>query len=294
MSNRVIKSDLILLLTAVIWGFAFVAQRAGMEHIGPFTYNTLRFAHGSLVLLPFVITKFKIIKTDPVDSGFEIKILLKGGVFAGIILFIGASLQQTGLVYTTAGKAGFITGLYVILVPIIGLFLRQRPGIGTWFGAILALIGMYLLSVTETLTISHGDDLVLIGSFVWAVHVLIIGLYSKKVDPVRLAFIQFVICAALSLVSALIFETFDFDSIRLAAIPILYGGIMSAGIAFTLQVVGQRYAPPAHAAIIMSLEAVFAVLGGWWILSETMTSRGIVGCALMLLGMLVSGSRRKF
>ena len=294
MSNRVIKSDLILLLTAAIWGFAFVAQRAGMEHIGPFTYNTLRFALGSLVLLPFVFTKFRIIETGHVDSGIEIKILLKGGVLAGIILFFGATLQQTGLVYTTAGKAGFITGLYVILVPIIGLFLRQRPGIGTWAGAILAVIGLFLLSVSETLTISRGDDLVLIGSFVWAVHVLIIGMYSKKVDPVRLAFTQFVICAVLSLVSALIFETFDLASIRLAAIPILYGGIMSAGIAFTLQVIGQRYAPPAHAAIIMSLEAVFAVLGGWWLLSETMTSRGILGCVLMLFGMLVSGSRRKF
>lgn len=290
MANRVLKSDLILLLAAAIWGFAFVAQRAGMEHLGPFTYNSLRFILGSLCLLPFVVKKSPFDPPKPVSGHVDFSHpLIKGGIAAGLILFAGATCQQTGLVYTTAGKAGFITGLYVILVPIIGIFLKQRTGIATWIGAVIGAAGLYLLSVTEGLTLAPGDGLVLIGSFVWAGHVLVIARYSREVDPVKLAFVQFIICSFFSLICAVIFETVTVQDIVAAAIPILYGGIMSAGIAFTLQVVGQRGSPAAHAAIILSLEAVFAVLGGWWILGENLSTRGMVGCMLMLAGMVVSG-----
>ncbi|MCX6647298.1 MAG: DMT family transporter [bacterium] len=293
MNIRIVKTDLILLLAATIWGFAFVAQRAGMEHLGPFTYNALRFALGSICLIPFVLKKSPY--DPPVESGRFASIshhLIKGGLAAGLILFAGAACQQVGLVYTTAGKAGFITGLYVIFVPIVGIFLKHRTGVATWIGAAIGTTGLFLLSMTETLKLAPGDGIVLVGSFIWAFHVLVIGRYSKEVDPVKLAFVQFVICASLSLICALIFETVTVEAIKAAAIPILYGGIMSAGVAFTLQVVGQRGSPAAHAAIILSLEAVFAGIGGWWILGETLSSRGILGCALMLAGMLVSGLKR--
>jgi drug/metabolite transporter (DMT)-like permease len=293
MHNRVLKSDLILLLAATIWGFAFVAQRAGMEFLGPFTFNALRFMLGSVCLIPFAFRKS--LYDPPPESGKFASLshhLIKGGIAAGLILFAGASCQQIGLVVTTAGKAGFITGLYVILVPIVGIFLKQRTGVWTWIGAVVGTTGLFLLSMTDTLKLSPGDGIVLVGSFIWAFHVLVIARYSKEVDPVKLAFVQFVICSFLSLICALIFETATVQAILAAAIPILYGGVMSAGIAFTLQVVGQRGSPAAHAAIILSLEAVFAGLGGWMILGETLSSRGIIGCILMLAGMVISSLKR--
>jgi drug/metabolite transporter (DMT)-like permease len=192
------------------------------------------------------------------------------------------------LVYTTAGKAGFITGLYVIIVPLLGLFWRQQPRIGTWIGAVLAAIGLYFLSVTEEFTIELGDLLVLIGAFFWAAHVLIIGWLSPRINPVKLAFSQYVACSVLSLITASLIEDITMLSIFQAAIPILYGGLLSVGIAYTLQVIAQRDAHPAHAAILLSLEAVFAAIGGWLILGEIISARGLFGCGLMLAGMLLS------
>jgi drug/metabolite transporter (DMT)-like permease len=193
-----------------------------------------------------------------------------------------------GLVYTTAGNAGFITGLYVVIVPIMGLFWHQRPGAGTWIGAFLAAVGLYLLCITDEFTISFGDLLELMGAFLWAGHVLIIGWLSPKIDSIKLAFTQFAACSVLSLITAIIVETIAFKALIQAAIPILYGGVLSVGVAYTLQVVAQRKAHPAHAAIFLSMEAVFAAVGGWLILSETLTHRGLVGCLLMLSGMLLS------
>jgi len=282
------KSNLLLLLTAVIWGFAFVAQRAGMEFLGPFTFNTARFTLGSLSLIPLLIInrnkKFEKEKFLPLNN----KNLLFGGLAAGTMLFLGATFQQGGLVYTEAGKAGFITGFYVILVPILGLFVRQKTSPITWLGAIVATVGLYFLSLNETFDINIGDVLVLIGSFFWAVQILVIGFYSNKVEPFQLAFTQFVVCAGLSLVAALISETIVLQNFVNAILPILYAGIFSVGIAFTIQVVAQREAHPANAAIIMSLEAVFAVIGGWLILNESIPIRGLIGCSLMLVGMILS------
>jgi drug/metabolite transporter (DMT)-like permease len=289
MKGVTVKSDALLLTTAIIWGFAFVAQRVGMDYVGPFTFNGIRFALGSLSLLPLVlIGQEQRIATNPILPRPGLTTILLGGGALGLALFAGASLQQIGLVYTTAGKAGFITGLYVIVVPILGLFWRQQPKIGTWIGAFLAAIGLYFLSVTEQFTIELGDLLVLIGAFFWAAHVLIIGWLSPRINPIKLAFSQYVACSILSLITASIIEVITLNSIMQAGIPILYGGLLSVGIAYTLQVVAQRDAHAAHAAILLSLEAVFAAIGGWLVLGETIPFRGLFGCGLMLAGMLLS------
>jgi drug/metabolite transporter (DMT)-like permease len=283
-----IKSDLMLVITAVIWGFAFTAQRMGMDHIGPFTYSAVRFALGAAMLLPLAIFSVRRRIFTPSAATGGMRVYLWGGGLAGLALYGGISFQQTGLVYTSAGNAGFITGLYVVIVPIMGLIWRQSSTAGSWLGALLAAGGLYLLSVTEDFGISRGDLLVLCGAVIWALHVHIIARVAPRSDPLMLAVIQFTICTALSWASALMFETIQWDGIVRAAIPILYGGVMSVGIAYTLQVVAQRNAHPAHAAIILSLEVVFAALGGWWILGESFTSRALFGCGLMLAGMLLS------
>ena len=282
--QEVMVSDLLLLIVALIWGFGFVAQRAGMEHVGPYTYNGIRFLLGGICLLPLAMRtsqgrrSYLSPKINPLSAGF----------LAGLILFAGASLQQIGLVYTSAGKAGFITGLYVIFVPIFGLLFRQRTGFGTWIGALLATVGMYLLSAQADFSIAKGDLLVLIGAVFWALHVLVLGYLSPRTIPIRLAMVQFLFCGLFSLIVALLTESITLQSIVDAAIPILYGGLCSVGIGYTLQVVAQRRAHPAHAAILLSLEAVFAAVGGWWLLGEVLSPRGLTGCGLMLGGMLLS------
>ncbi len=289
MPAKSFKADALLLLTAIIWGFAFVAQRVGMDHVGPFTFNGVRFALGSASLLPLIWLTSR--RRDPAPRHLPQvggRDLLRGGLLAGLALFGGASLQQVGLVYTTAGNAGFITGLYVVIVPLLGLIWRQRPALGTWLGAVLATIGLFLLSVTADFRIAFGDLLVLIGAFIWAGHVLLIGWLSPRMEPLKLSAIQFAVCAVLSLLTALAIETISLAGILAAALPILYGGLFSVGIAYTLQVVAQRDAHPAHTAIILSLEGVFAALGGWWLLGEVLSARGLLGCALMLSGMLLS------
>jgi drug/metabolite transporter (DMT)-like permease len=299
MNPRTFKDDSLLLLTAAIWGFAFVAQRAGMEHIQPFTYNGVRFALGSLSVLPLILLLRKRSRRNsgPVRSSRPLG-GSKGatgsagvwlyGLLCGSVLFAAASLQQVGIVYTTAGKAGFITGLYVVLVPLSGLLWGQRAGWSRWVGAALALAGLYLLSVTRGITIARGDFLVLLSALFWTAHVQLIGWFSPKTDSLVLASIQFAVCSVLSLVVAAGTEAVVLEAILRAAIPILYGGLCSVGIAYTLQVVIQKTAHPAHAAIILSLEGAFAVLGGWLILGETLSLRGLAGCALMLAGMIVS------
>jgi drug/metabolite transporter (DMT)-like permease len=289
MPARHLKSDLLFLLSAVIWGFAFVAQRMGMDHVGPFTFNGIRFFLGAMVLVPFICRSQKYQpRTYAGNRQTSARRLIFYGGLAGLAIFAGASLQQVGLVYTTAGKAGFITGLYVVIVPIMGLLWGQRTNTGTWGGALMAAAGMYLLSVNEDLTVSFGDLLELIGAVLWACHIHLIGWLSPKTDSLRLAFIQFMVCAAASLVTAVVIETASVADIVAAALPIIYGGALSVGVAYTLQVVAQRHAHPAHAAILLSLEAVFAAVGGWLILGEVMSGRGMVGCILMFTGMLVS------
>jgi drug/metabolite transporter (DMT)-like permease len=288
------RANLLLTLTAAIWGFAFVAQRAGMEHVQPFTFNAIRFAIGGLFLWPFLIYLDR--QRHPVgrvaNPPYSRRTLLIGGLLAGVVLFAAATLQQMGLVYTTAGKAGFITGLYVILVPLLALGLGHRTSAATWIGAILAMIGLYFLSVTGDFTIDPGDLLVLAGAFLWATHILVLGHFSPRISrptgTTRLALIQFMTCALLSLFAALISETITLDAINLALLPILYAGVMSVGVGYTLQVFSQHQARPSHAAIILSLESVFAVIAGWLLLGEQLSWRGLLGCGLMLVGIMVS------
>lgn len=289
MKAHSLKSDILLLITATIWGTAFVAQRVGMDSIGPFAFNGARFAMGSLTLVPLLlISRGRRASAQDILPPPTPKLLALGGLLCGTILFAGASLQQVGLIYTTAGKAGFITGLYVIIVPLLGLFWKQQPAAGTWIGAVLATAGLYLLSVTTAFTIAYGDLLQLLGAFCWATHVLVIGWLSLRVNPIRLAFLQFVACSVLSFLTAALVEVITWQMFSQAAVPILYAGVLSVGIAYTLQVVAQRESHPAHAAILMSLESVFAALCGWLLLDETFSLRGIVGCTLMLTGMLLS------
>ncbi|BBO84290.1 transporter [Desulfosarcina ovata subsp. sediminis] len=286
---RYLKSDLLCLLTATIWGFAFVAQRVGMDHVGPFTFNGIRFLLGALVLVPFIRRNRGRSARQPARHfpGSQRKLLFYGSL-AGLALFGGASLQQVGLVYTTAGNAGFITGLYVVLVPIMGLLWGQRTNAGTWLGALMAAIGLYLLSIKSGFTISFGDFLELLGALLWAAHIHLIGWMSPKTDALPLAFVQFMVCALASLATAVGVETASVARIAAASTAILYGGVLSVGVAYTLQVVAQRDAHPAHAAILLCLESVFAAVGGWLVLDEVMAGRAMIGCVLMLAGMLVS------
>lgn len=284
MHSRNIRADLILLLVAVIWGFGFVAQRLGMDSLGPFAFNGSRFLLGALSLLPLLL----IFKAKPGMA--EPRALLRGGTLAGLFLFAGASLQQVGLLYTTAGNAGFITGLYIILVPMIALCWGQKTGMNTWTGCVLAVIGLYLLSVDENFSINKGDLLNLVGALFWAGHVLLIGRLSPHMDSLRLSVVQFAVCALLCLGVSLVFEPGSLSLPNLIAgwEPVVYAGVVSVGIAYTLQVVAQKDAPASHAAILLSLEAAFAALGGWWLLDEQLDSRAFMGCGLMLAGMLVS------
>ena len=277
------KSDFILLFVATIWGFAFVAQRMGMDHVGPFTFNGLRFVLGCLSLLPIIYFQ----RNSPsakTNTG-----LIKSGIISGIFLFLGISFQQVGLVYTTAGKAGFITGLYVVIVPFLNLFFKQdKTGPGTWIGAVLACVGMFLLSVTNNMRMEFGDVLVLFSAICFAFHLIIIGRWSNRFNTAKLSLVQCIVCSVLSLLVAAIFETFILSDILKISIPLRYGGVMSVGVAYSLQIYGQKNSPASHAAILLSLEAVFAAIGGWLILNEILSGRAFLGCALMLTGMLIS------
>ena len=287
MKSQAIRADLLMLLAAAIWGFAFVAQREGMETMGPFLFNTARFFIGTVFLLPIVwyLSKKKKISTGKETST---KKLWVAGTVAGLFLFTASSFQQVGIQYTTAGKAGFITGLYIFFVPLIGIFFGQRTGSGTWLGAFIAVIGLYLLSINEDFSIARGDLLQLICAVFFAAHVLVIGYVAKRMDPLKLSLIQYFVSGVLSFFIAVAIEVITWQMIVDTAIPLLYAGIMSIGVGYTLQVVAQQHAKSSHAAIILGLEGAFAVLGGWLILDENLSTRGLIGCGLMLSGMFLS------
>jgi drug/metabolite transporter (DMT)-like permease len=281
-----LRANLMLLLTACIWGFGFIGQRVGMDHIGPYFFNALRFLLGAVSLLPVCwLLRKKSATAQP--SG---KTSWSFYWMAGIALFCGATCQQVGMTFeeTTAGKAGFITGLYLVLVPIIGFYLRQRIGWLTVLGVLLATIGLYFLSVTEGFVIEKGDSLVLIGALFWAVHVQVVGYASKQVDPLRLAVAQYAICSAISFILAFVLEDVAMAPMIDSLGPILYCGLVSVGIAYTLQIFAQQSVDPSRAAILLSLEAVFAVFAGWLMLDESLTTRETYGCILMFAGMLLS------
>jgi drug/metabolite transporter (DMT)-like permease len=285
MRSHALRADLLMLLTAMIWGSSFVAQRLGMDSIGPFLYSGLRFALAALILLPVLrlLEGRSSAAVAPLNRQ-----LLRGGALMGLALALGINLQQVGLLFTSVTNSGFITGLYVIIVPLLGLLIGHKTGLGIWLGASLAVVGMFLLSVGEGFQVASGDWLQLAGAFVWGVHVLLVGFFAGRHDPLRLALVQFVTCALISLLLALIFEEIQLQSIIAAGPAILYGGVFGVAIGFTLQVVAQKDAIASHAAIILSLEAVFAAIAGAWLLGESLELRGYFGCALMFTGMLVA------
>ena len=285
MPNHALRADLLMLLTALIWGTGFVAQTAGMDHIGPYLFSGLRFALGSLCLMPLILRNAK---TARVPEPLLNRGMLRAGIIMGLALALGINLQQVGLLFTSVTNSGFITGLYVIVVPLLGLLLGHKTGLGTWLGCLLAVVGMCLLSIGDNFHVASGDWLQLIGAFVWGGHVVLVSLFASRHDPIRLAFLQFATCSVVSLLLAVLFEPIALNAIIDAGPALLYGGIVAVGVGYTLQVVAQKHAIASHAAIILSLEAVFAAIAGAWILGEALQLRGYIGCGLMLAGMLLA------
>lgn len=295
-----LKYNFLLMLAALIWGSAFVAQSVGMDYLGPFTFNSVRSFMGSLVLLPVIWFMDRQKKDGAKGDGQgalgksaevkqqEKKTLLLGGLCCGVILTVSTSLQQIGLVYTTAGKAGFITALYILIVPLLGLFLGRKVGGKTWLGVALAVIGMYLLCIKEGFSISYGDFMVLLCAFVFSLHILTVDYFSPKVDGVRLSCIQFFVCGCLCAVPMMIFEHPEIYQILQAWLPLIYAGVLSSGVAYTLQIITQKHLNPTVASLLMSLESVFAALTGWLILNERLSPKELLGCVLVFAAIILA------
>lgn len=282
------KSAVMLVLTAFIWGVAFVAQSVGMNYIGPFTFSCIRCLMGGIVLIPCIWFLDRLNGKSGGNAAEkkemtkeEKKVLLTGGVLCGLALCVASNLQQFGVKYTTVGKAGFITALYIVLVPIFGIFLKKKVGIKIWISVVIAVAGLYLLCITEKFTIGKGDFFVLLCAIVFTIHIMLIDYFSPKVDGVRMSCIQFLVTGVLSSVPMILFEKPDISAILAAAVPLLYAGILSCGVAYTLQIVGQKDADPTVASLILSLESVFSVLAGWVVLGQVLSTKEILGCVLM-------------
>ena len=294
MKTGQMKNSLLLLLTSFIWGVAFVAQSVGGEAVGCFTFNGVRSLIGAFVLIPVIYfldnqKKKELGKDKFLDQKGDSKTLLLGGVCCGVMLCIASNFQQFGISFTTVGKAGFITAMYILIVPILGLFMKKKMGVKVWFGVVLATIGLYMLCMTsESFSLSQGDFLVLICAGFFSLHILIIDYFSPKVDGVRMSCIQFFVCGIISVIIAFIFESPSLSSIVSGWLPILYAGVLSCGVAYTLQIVGQKNMDPTVASLILSLESVFSVLAGWLILNQTMTLREFSGCGLMFLAIILA------
>ena len=286
MSSK-LKNEGLLVLTALIWGSAFVAQRVGMDHIGPFAFNSLRCLMGSVVLIPLIIyRKKKMEKSEIPVVREDKKTLITGGILCGIAMAVASSLQQFGLIYTTAGKAGFITALYILIVPILGLLLGKKVGKKVWIGVAFAVVGMYLLCIKEGFSISKGDTLVMLCAVVFSIHILLISYFSPRVDGVKLSCVQFAICGIICAVPMFSIEKPTLEGILLSLIPLLYAGVLSCGVAYTLQIIAQKNVEPTVASLILSLESVFAVLTSWVVIHEALTPKEIFGCVLMFVAII--------
>lgn len=294
MKTGQMRNSLLLLLTALIWGVAFVAQSVGGDAVGSFTFNGVRSLIGSAVLLPVIYFLDSQKKRELGEEKFQAekgdqKTLLMGGICCGIMLCIASNFQQFGISFTTVGKAGFITAMYILIVPVLGLFMKRKVGVKVWAGVVLATIGLYMLCMTsERLTLSKGDFLVLICAGFFSLHILIIDHFSPKVDGVRMSCIQFFVCGVISMIGAFLFEAPDLGAILAGWLPILYAGVLSCGVAYTLQIVGQKNMDPTVASLILSLESVFSVLAGWVILHQTLSVRELAGCVLMFLAIILA------
>lgn len=280
-----ITSAFMLVLTAMIWGFAFVAQRVGAESLGAFYFNGIRFALGALSLIPVIF----IFEREKFDKA-KFKRTLIASVIGGAVLFTAAALQQFGIEITqSAGKSGFITGLYTVLVPVISFVIyKKKSSVGVWIGAILAVIGLFLLSVNESFSVGIGDVVLFIGAIFWAIHILVVDKFIAGISPLKFAMLQFAVCALLNLICAVCFESISLENVKTALVPLLYGGLASVGVAYTLQIIAQKYSDPTLAAIVFSLESVFSAIGGALILGEKMSGRGYIGCVLIFGGIVIS------
>lgn len=295
MKKTQVRNSFLLLLTAIIWGSAFVAQSVGMEHVEPFTFTFTRSIIGGVVLIPviFVLRKTSILKSDQTDVTKKIKGITKyewlGGICCGVALCAASNFQQIGMLHTTVGKAGFITALYVVIVPILGLFLRKRVPALIWFCVVLSVAGLYLLCMPKgAISLAQGDVLVLICALLFSFHILIIDYFSPKGDGVVISCIQFFVCGILSGIIMLFVENPTFANIMDAKWSILYAGALSSGVAYTLQVVAQKGVNPTVASLILCLESVVAVLAGWIILGDKLTSRELAGCILMFVAIVLA------
>ena len=289
-----LKNITMLFLTAFIWGVAFVAQSVGMNYIGPFTFSCVRSILGGIVLIPCIwfLDRLKMKEEGVTEkrtmSEKEKKTLLIGGICCGIALCVASNLQQFGVKYTTVGKAGFITALYIVLVPIFGIFLKKKVGVKVWISVAISVVGLYLLCMTEKLSISKGDFLVLLCAIVFSIHILVIDHFSPLVDGVRMSCIQFWITGILSAIPMFLFEKPSLSAIFAAPVQLLYAGVMTSGVAYTLQIVAQKDADPTVASLILSLESVFSVLAGWVVLGQVMSMREICGCVLMFAAIILA------
>lgn len=285
-----IKSSLILLLTATIWGVAFVAQSVGMEYIGPFTFNAIRCVLGGLVLIPVILVLKKKKETGAENQEKEDKkTLWTGGIACAVILCIASNLQQFGIMEASVGKSGFFTALYIVMIPVIGIFIGKRPGIKLWFCVALAVVGMYLLCMKDgSFTIERADIMLLLCALAFSFHILVVDYFSPKVDGVKMSCIQFFVCGVLSAVGMLFTETPDISNIQAAWLPLLYAGLLSCGVGYTLQIVGQKGINPVIASLIMSLESVISALAGWVILGQVLSPKEILGCVLMFVAIIIT------
>lgn len=281
-----LKNGVMLFLTAFIWGTAFVAQSVGLDYLGSFTFNGVRSLIGGVALLPCIWILHRVNGKSRNEGG--VKELLIGGLACGILLFAASSLQQIGLKYTSAGKAGFITAFYIVIVPVLGVFLHKKIGWKIWLAVVLALAGLYFLCITESFAIGKGDILVFLCALVFAVHILVIDYYAPKVDGVMLSCIQFFVCGILSIPFMLALETPKLTAMVDAWMPLLYAGVLSCGVAYTLQILGQKNVNPAIASLILSLESCFSVLAGWIVLGEKLSLRESAGCLLMFAAIILA------
>jgi drug/metabolite transporter (DMT)-like permease len=288
LSGRRTRANLLLLLASAIWGFAFVAQRIGAEFIGPLSFNAVRFALGSLVVLAIIWWRSRSRRVPRERRRLAWRATVVPGVAAGVLLAVASNLQQGAMSTVPAGNAAFITGLYLVFVPVIAAFRGHRSSLATVLGVISSVIGLYLIAVTDAFTIGFGELLLIISTLIWAAQILVIDHFGSKLSALRFAAVQFITCSVLSGLGALVLDPAPFVGLDKAVVPILYGGILSVGIAFTLQVVGQRDALATHASLIMAMESVFGAIGGALILGESMGPRGYLGAALMVTGVVVS------
>ena len=281
------KNALMLILTAFIWGTAFVAQSMGMDYLGPFTFNGVRSNIGGIALLPCIALLNKMNGASG-KSEESRKDLIVGGSACGILLFAASSLQQVGIQYTTAGKAGFITAFYIVIVPVLGIFLKKKIGWKVWVAVVLALAGLYFLCITEEFAVGKGDILIFLCALVFSLHILVIDYFAPRADGVKMSCIQFFVCGLVSLPFMLVLETPRIGAMLDGIIPLLYAGVLSCGVAYTLQIVGQKNVNPAVASLILSLESCFSVLAGWLVLGERLSVREASGCALMFVAIILA------